>query len=185
MTASPHSPSRRHFMSMLGAGAASLSIAPLLLRAPNASAAPSFGAGFGPISPRLPLNSDALFNASIGDLRGKAILSLPEGFDYWIVSPTGDALSDGVNLVPGAHDGMAAFRGPSGSTILVRNHELTSSGIRAVVPSGALYDPTRFGGTTTLVLDAQGHLVSHVGSLAGTERNCAGGLTPWDSWLTC
>ena len=178
--------SRRRFMSMLGAGAAGLTIAPMLsLYSRQARGAPSFGPGFGPVSPKLPLNTEALINPSIGDLRNLPILALPEGFDYWIVSPTGDPLSDSINLVPGAHDGMAAFRGPRATTVLVRNHELNTSGIATTVPSGAKYDPTKAGGTTTLVLDNQGKLVSHLGSVAGTERNCAGGLTPWGSWMSC
>lgn len=187
--------SRRNFMTLLGASGASMTIAPLLaLQAGRAGAVapagePAFGAGFGPIAPKLPLNSgDALLdNALIGDLRGKAMLALPEGFDYWVISPTGDTLSDG-NLVPSNHDGMAAFRGPDGGTILVRNHEISSAGTggtRCILPSGSTYDPANGGGTTTLVLDNQGQVVSHIGSLAGTIRNCAGGPTPWDSWLSC
>ena len=56
--------SRRTFMSMMGAGGASLSVAPLLaLQAGIARAAapagePAFGAGFGPITPKLPLNTN-------------------------------------------------------------------------------------------------------------------------------
>lgn len=189
--------SRRNFMTLLGASGASMTIAPLLaLQANRASAAapagePAFGAGFGPISPKLPLNSgDAVLNNPlIGDLRNQPLLALPEGFDYWVISPTGDTLSDG-NRVPSNHDGMAAFRGPNGGTILVRNHEMGSfnpanGNLGCVTPSGGRYDPTSAGGTTTLVLDNQGKLVSHVGSLAGTIRNCAGGPTPWDSWLSC
>lgn len=187
--------SRRKFMSLMGAGGASLSVAPLLAlqagmaRSATPAGEPAFGAGFGPIAPKLPLNTgDALLNNPlIGDLRNQALLALPQGFDYWVVSPTGDTLSDG-NLVPSNHDGMAAFRGADGGTILVRNHEIGSSGAggtRCILPSGATYDSASGGGTTTLVLDNQGQLVSHVGSLAGTIRNCAGGLTPWNTWLSC
>src|SRR5690606_33490331 len=84
-----------------------------------------------------------------------------------------------------AHDGMAAFRGESGATLLVRNHELNTSSNPVVVAGGSPYDALKAGGTTTLVLDEQGKLVAHYGSIAGTERNCAGGPTPWGSWLTC
>lgn len=187
--------SRRRFMSMIGAGGASLTVAPLLaLQAGSALAkspvgGPAFGPGFGPIAPKLPLNTgDAVLNNPlIGDLRNLPLLALPEGFDYTVISPTGDTLSDG-NLVPSNHDGMAAYRGPRGGTILVRNHEIGSSGAggtRCILPSGNTYDPASGGGTTTLVLDNQGRLESHIGSLAGTIRNCAGGLTPWDTWLSC
>ena len=42
------------------------------------------------------------------------------------------------------------------------------------------------GGTTTVVFDPDsgGHLHT-IPSLSGTVRNCAGGPTPWNSWLSC
>ena len=50
------------------------------------------------------------------------VLDLPEGFEYRIVSRKGDEMDDGL-LVPGEHDGMAAFPGEDGRIILVCNHE--------------------------------------------------------------
>jgi secreted PhoX family phosphatase len=177
---------RRSFLKALGTSGAGLTIAPLL--AMNARGAENeAGAGFGRLVAKLPLNSNELVN-ELNDLRGMPILALPESFDYWIISSTGDLLSDGANRVPGAHDGMAAFRGAGGTTVLIRNHELGGSGpgeFRSVVPSGEAYDLSRFGGTTTIVVDRQGKMLSHIGSLAGTSTNCAGGLTPWNTWLSC
>lgn len=131
----------------------------------------------------------------------KGVINLPEGFSYKIISKTGDVMTDGL-LVPGAHDGMGAFEGPDGSTILVRNHEinpkstkLSPFGLRGEKMtrkiSGQLYDDAHgshicYGGTTTLVYDTNKQkLLSHHLSLSGTLRNCAGGVTPWHTWVTC
>jgi secreted PhoX family phosphatase len=127
----------------------------------------------------------------------KNLLDLPRGFAYQVLSRTGERMSDGF-LVPGGHDGMAAFGDSSGRTILVRNHEL-DAGSRELGPFGPgnamvsklrptdLYDPApMFGGTTTLVYSTQTRrLERHFLSLAGTVRNCAGGPTPWNTWISC
>ena len=121
------------------------------------------------------------------------ILDLPEGFTYHAFSTVGERMDDGF-LVPGAHDGMAAFPGPNGKTILIRNHELIIGPQEAQsfahdkrlreVDSEKIYDSGKgtkpgLGGTTTLVYDTQtGTLESHHLSLMGTIRNCAGGVTP-------
>lgn len=128
-------------------------------------------------------------------------LDLPPGFSYTVFSETGDKMDDGL-LVPGKHDGMGAFAGPGGKTILVRNHEMETGATegspfgskRALlrkVPRAKLYDAGKgkkpgLGGTTTLVFDPRTKkLEKHFLSLAGTYRNCAGGVTPWGSWITC
>ena len=128
------------------------------------------------------------------------ILDLPEGFTYHAFSTVGERMDDGF-LVPGAHDGMAAFPGPNGKTILIRNHELIIGPQEAQsfahdkrlreVDSEKIYDSGKgtkpgLGGTTTLVYDTQtGTLESHHLSLMGTIRNCAGGVTPWNTWISC
>jgi hypothetical protein len=126
---------------------------------------------------------------------------LPPGFSCTVFSRTGERMDDGF-LVPGAHDGMATFPGPDRRTILVRNHELLAKHASAG-PFGLknellgkldpkkLYDFGRgeapgLGGTTTLVYDTRARrLERHFLSLAGTLRNCAGGPTPWASWISC
>ncbi len=50
------------------------------------------------------------------------IFDLPEGFSYSIISRVGSTMNDGLFL-PGRPDGMAAFPGKNGKTILIRNHE--------------------------------------------------------------
>ena len=115
----------------------------------------------------------------------QGILDLPAGFQYKVLSRVGEKMDDN-HLVPNQHDGMAAFAGENGQTILVRNHEVSPlnaiSNLTANVPQ---YDYSCPGGTTTMIVDRDRNLVKHYRSLAGTNRNCAGGTTPWSSWISC
>ena len=172
--------SRRQFLRRGTAAGAALMIPSTLelLFARVASGADLKAEGYGPLAP---------------DPEG--LLDLPAGFHYRAFSMamsgrTDDArfsgrLSNG-DLVPSSHDGMAAFAGPEGVTILVRNHEIEpdeSPPVRAAPEH--LYDPIAPGGTTTLWVGADRQLQRSFVSLAGTLRNCAGGRTPWGSWVSC
>ncbi|KQC37592.1 alkaline phosphatase PhoX [Frankia sp. ACN1ag] len=116
----------------------------------------------------------------------KKVIDLPAGFRYTVFSRAGKDTLDGGGAVPGSHDGMYAFPGGFGRSVLVRNHELSPGTDIPAVPhrDGLVYDPACAGGTTTLTV-AGDRLLGHVPSLAGTYRNCAGGGTPWRTWLSC
>ncbi len=169
---------RRDFVRQAGrlAGAAAVapSLAGLAACAGRASVPgyPSPTVGYGPLRP------------------AGGELALPEGFSYAVLSVEGRPMSDG-RPTPRAHDGMGLFAVSDDVVRLVRNHEdQDPPGVAAPLVSPELaYDPLAGGGTTTLEvrLDPDGRptLLRDFVSLGGTTINCAGGVTPWRSWLSC
>ena len=117
-------------------------------------------------------------------------LDLPEGFRYWILSEHRQPMADG-RPTPTAFDGMAAFPMPNGNIRLVRNHENRDTPDRSTLKGDPAlgYDSRAGGGTTSLEVhvgaDGTPRLVRDFLSLSGTYINCAGGPTPWGSWLSC
>jgi secreted PhoX family phosphatase len=162
---------RRQFLRATGTAFAALAASGCVMRSSLAGAGGA--ADYGPLIP---------------DPNG--LIDLPQGFSYRILSSLGDAMSDG-GTVPDQADGMGCFDLGRGRIALVRNHELMPQQDGGGA-SGPAYD-TRArslvplpGGTTTIVLNARTLEVERqYRSLAGTIRNCAGGTTPWGSWLTC
>lgn len=129
------------------------------------------------------------------------LFDLPEGFTYTILSAAGEAMDDGF-ATPDKFDGMGCHALDANRIALVRNHEL-KPGDEELGPSAGLArleqrlkDGPAFGrgrdgrvlpgGTSTMIIDLR-TMKREVQwlSLAGTAVNCAGGDTPWGSWLTC
>lgn len=168
--------SRKDFL-VAGAGAsAGAALSGLVAR--NSMAQPSRGrrqarkgeGGYGPLQPAGPE------------------LALPAGFTYVMFGVGGSEMSDG-NETPNPHDGMAAFELPNGNIRLIRNHEDRDNAALSSVKGdpATAYDSRGGGSTTSLEVEPGGdrELVRDFVSLNGTIVNCAGGPTPWGSWVTC
>ncbi len=114
---------------------------------------------------------------------GLPILMLPEGFRYHSFAWAGETLGDGYSS-PEFADGMGVVNDEKGIVTLIRNHEVGAAGPVIGDPRKA-WD-TCGGGTTTLRFDTRKErLVGSNISLGGTLENCAGGVTPWGTWLSC
>lgn len=126
------------------------------------------------------------------------ILDLPPGFSYKIISQFGQTMGDG-HKVPNSADGMGCQVLADGRLCLMRNHELGAAELdhgACAVGTGAdaaAFDCIRGGsgealpgGVSTLILDPATLAVEEQYlALVGTIRNCAGGMTPWNTWLSC
>ncbi|WP_238011850.1 DUF839 domain-containing protein [Dactylosporangium sp. AC04546] len=118
------------------------------------------------------------------------ILALPAGFSYRIVTREGVTdMSGGQGKTPGLHDGTGVVDAGHNRLTIIQNHELTPHMTTYGVPhiAGTVYDPgaVNAGGCTVITTDGAGKPTAEWVGIAGTVRNCAGGVTPWGTWLTC
>ena len=171
---------RRAFLRSFGAAAGGLAVAGGALRRRSEAIAANGNSaarviGYGELVPSASANT------------GEVLVALPKGFKYNVLGQVGSTMSDG-RPTPAAHDAMWTFK-VDGKIRLVRNHEVSNG--RVPIPGSAIghrdhYDPDAGGGTTTLIIDPKTRtVVKDFVSLSGTLVNCAGGPTPWGSWISC
>jgi secreted PhoX family phosphatase len=118
---------------------------------------------------------------TVDEATGLRLISLPHGFRYKSYGWTGDLMEDGI-LTPAMHDGMGVTDVHGHKVVMVRDHEVGRGPAFGPNP----YSPDGGGGNTNLVFDLKNEsFESAKTSLSGTVRNCAGGVTPWGTWISC
>ena len=107
--------------------------------------------------------------ATLGPLRDPDAngLRLPSGFSSRLLARTGRVVAPSSYVWHPAPDGGATFATLDGGYVYVSNCEYTP------------------GGASALRFDARGELVDAYSILQQTQRNCAGGPTPWGAFLSC
>lgn len=179
---------RRHFLTRAGSVFAGIALQRMITRSDLLASTSDYAAlmahkgqgGYGDLQPIAANNT------------GETLLSLPKGFQYNVFGKTGVKMTDG-SQTPRSHDGMAAFnvklKNNQTELRVVRNHEI-NNGIgqegASIGDAKKSYDPTAGGGTSTLIIDPKTReLKRDFISLSGSLHNCAGGPTPWGSWISC
>lgn len=151
--------SRRHFLAW-----GSFSFAAFLM---NGARTPLFAAG----EESLPLfaNPSALGELGAPDANG---LRLLPGFRSRIIARSGQpVVSSAQYRWHNSPDGGATFATPDGGWIYVSNAEVKTE-------EGG-------GGVGAVRFSAAGDITDAYPILSNTNNNCAGGKTPWQTWLSC
>jgi secreted PhoX family phosphatase len=175
---------RRHFLRK-SAAASGILLAPSLTGLIACADNPLEPSGASPL--KRALKGRGGYGELIPSKQVGGIISIPKDFHAAILSTAGQEMIGGA--VPNAFDGMAAFAAGPNLVRLVRNHELRDTPDVGTTPFGDdAYDEKGPAGNTTVEVrvypSGRAELVKQFPSLTGTSTNCAGGSTPWRTWIS-
>lgn len=160
---------RRSFLASAAAAGVGLGLGSTFWQTAFATPAPLGPGPYGPIDQRRP------------DENG---IILPAGFRSRVIARTGD-LVPGTNFVwPTAPDGQATFPTGDGGWILVTNSEWASAELLRGVGFPSESAGALGAGVSAIRFARNGRIADAYRILAGSDINCAGGPTPWGTWLS-
>jgi uncharacterized protein len=108
-------------------------------------------------------------------------IRLPEGFSSRIVARANEPVEGTSYVWHIFSDGASTFRTGDGGWILVSNSELPTP---VDLPFPPIGDPGD-GGASAIRFRPDGEIRDAYRILSDTSSNCAGGRTPWKTWLSC